>query len=73
MTDKLGNLLSLDRNNETEEHKCCKQLGSEALTLKIFSELMERMVSLNFDSDWKVKTKNFIGFKQRKNQRDKKF
>lgn len=60
MTDKLGNLLSPDRNNETEESKCCKQLGSEALTLKIFSELMERMVSLNFDSDWKVKTKTSL-------------
>ncbi len=58
MTDKFGNLLSPDRNNETEESKCCKQLGSEALmTLKIFSELIERMVSLGFDSDWKVKTK----------------
>ncbi len=53
MADKLGNLLSPDRENETEE----KQLGSEALTLKIFSEFIERMVSLGFDSDWKVKTK----------------
>lgn len=34
MTDKLGNLVSPDRNNETEEGKCCKQFGSEALTLK---------------------------------------
>lgn len=58
MTDKLGNLVSPDRNNETEESKCCKQFGSEALTLKIFSELIERMVSLSFDSDCNVKTKN---------------
>lgn len=36
MTDKLGNLVSPDRNNETEESKCCKQFGSEALTLKIY-------------------------------------
>ncbi len=57
MADKLGNLLSPDRENETEESKCCKQLGSEAITLKIFSEFIERIVSLGFDSDWKVKTK----------------
>ncbi len=57
ITNKFVNLLSPDRNNETEESKCCKQLGSEALTLKIFSEIIVRMVSLGFDSDWKVKTK----------------
>ncbi len=54
MTDKFGNLLSPDRNNEIEESKCCKQLGSEALTLKIYSELIERMVSL---FDW-LQTRN---------------
>ncbi len=71
MTDKFGNLLSPDRNNETEESKCCKQLGSEALTLKIFSEFIERLVSLGFDSDWKVKTK--LDWLQRKNQKDTNF
>lgn len=57
MGDRLGNLLSPDRNNETEESKCCKQLYFEALTLRIYSELTERMVSLDFDSDWISKTK----------------
>ncbi len=68
MTDKFGNLLSPDRNNDTEESKCCKQHGSEALTLKIFSEFIERMVSLGFDSDWKVKTK--LGWLQTKKEPD---
>ncbi len=72
MTDKFGNLLSPDRNNETEESKCCKQLGSEVLTLKIFSEFIERMVSLGFDSDGKLKQK-LDWLQTRKNQRDKKF
>ncbi len=39
MTDKFGNLLSPDRNNETGESKCCKQLGSEVLTLNQGSKL----------------------------------
>ncbi len=64
MTDKFGNLLTPDRNNETEESKCSKQLGSEALTLKIFSEFIERMVSVGFDSDWKAKTKTWLATKK---------
>ncbi len=69
MTDKFGNLLSPDRNNETEESNCCKQLSSEVLTLKIFFEFIEKMVSLGFDSDWKVKTKTWLAANKKEPER----
>ncbi|XP_058611243.1 uncharacterized protein LOC131526775 isoform X1 [Onychostoma macrolepis] len=39
---------------ETDQGKLCKQICSETLTSKKFSELIKRMVSQGFDSDWKA-------------------
>lgn len=39
---------------ETDMIKLCKQICSETLTSKKFSELIKRMVSQGFDSDWKA-------------------
>lgn len=59
MADKLSNmisnLISPDKSIEVEESKRCKQLCSEALTSKKFAELIKKMVSQGFNSDWKVK------------------
>jgi len=46
MAEKLDNLISNlnspKTNSVTEESKCCKQLCSEALTLKKFAEIIKK-------------------------------
>ncbi|XP_067243505.1 uncharacterized protein [Chanodichthys erythropterus] len=53
MADKWSNLISPD-TDDTEGSKRCKQLCSEALTSKKYAELIKKIVSQGFDSDWNV-------------------
>lgn len=54
---------------ETDPSKLCKQICSETLTSKKFSELIKRMVSQGFDSDWKVEKQ--LGWLQSKKEPEK--